>query len=317
VFRVLGALCRLLDDITWPTEDIELVSLLLTVLEHCTNSKRLRAHFLPKAQLMRRLQLQEEHRQLQQLQQKGSAGEQEQGKQKLQLQQQARVLEVAPAPAGDAAAGINTPATASSLWGSTPLQQALQQQQQPSSIQSMVRPVILQELTETTYSSSAASPTANPTAAAVEPASPSQRLIGRQSAELRRTPSGKLLSGVAYTRLASPPSTPLRNSAAELSFSPDPQQQQKTGDAAANGHTGGADKPSAAAAGAAAMAASSEEFSAEGCAMDPAAAVVAQQPVAPVAAQSVLGSRKALRGVTAQQLLAEPVVQALLRKLEE
>ncbi|WIA13206.1 hypothetical protein OEZ85_006798 [Tetradesmus obliquus] len=30
VFRVLKALCRLLDDITWPSEDIELVSLLLT-----------------------------------------------------------------------------------------------------------------------------------------------------------------------------------------------------------------------------------------------------------------------------------------------
>jgi hypothetical protein len=48
---------------------------------------------------------------------------------------------------------------------------------------------------------------------------------------------------------------------------------------------------------------------------DSAGTVVRKQPVADAEQQSVLGSRKALRGVTAQQLLVEPVVQSLLSKV--
>lgn len=48
---------------------------------------------------------------------------------------------------------------------------------------------------------------------------------------------------------------------------------------------------------------------------DSAGTLVAKQPLAPAAQQSVLGSRKALRGVTAQQLLVEPLVQSLLSKV--
>ncbi|WIA33353.1 hypothetical protein OEZ86_006490 [Tetradesmus obliquus] len=192
VFRVLKALCRLLDDTTWPSEDIELVSLLLTVLEHCTNSKHLRAHFVPRAQLLRRLQLQEQHHS--------------------------------------------------------------QQQQQGNSV-----------------------------------------------------------SGVAFTRLAPTTSTPVSPARAAAAVQPLDAQQQHAPDAASKAHSG---RDAGLGSSAAALAASSDEFSAEGCALDPAAQVVAEQPAAPVAAQSVLGSRKALRGVTAQQLLAEPVIQALLRKLE-
>jgi hypothetical protein len=47
---------------------------------------------------------------------------------------------------------------------------------------------------------------------------------------------------------------------------------------------------------------------------DSANTIVAKQPLAPASQQSVLGSRKALRGVTAQQLLVEPVIQSLLSK---
>jgi hypothetical protein len=42
---------------------------------------------------------------------------------------------------------------------------------------------------------------------------------------------------------------------------------------------------------------------------------VAQHTVAKPHHQTVLGSRRALRGVTAQQLLVEPVVQSLLTKV--
>lgn len=48
---------------------------------------------------------------------------------------------------------------------------------------------------------------------------------------------------------------------------------------------------------------------------DPTADIVAHKPVAVPARQSVLGSRKALRRVTAMQLLIEPVVQSLLSKV--
>ena len=47
---------------------------------------------------------------------------------------------------------------------------------------------------------------------------------------------------------------------------------------------------------------------------DSANTIVAKQPLAPASQQSVLGSRKALRGVTAQQLLVEPIIQSLLSK---
>lgn len=47
--------CRKLDDRTWPLEDLELVSLLFAVLEHTTNSKRMKAKFEPRAVLLRRL----------------------------------------------------------------------------------------------------------------------------------------------------------------------------------------------------------------------------------------------------------------------
>jgi hypothetical protein len=86
------------------------------------------------------------------------------------------------------------------------------------------------------------------------------------------------------------------------------QQQQQAGSAVGGDNMAGS--------GAAAMKAAADEHSSQGCRLDPAAQVVAEQPVAPVGVQSVLGSRKALRGVTAQQLLAEPVVQILLRKIE-
>lgn len=49
--------------------------------------------------------------------------------------------------------------------------------------------------------------------------------------------------------------------------------------------------------------------------LDSAGTIVAKQPVASAGQQSVLGSRKALRGVTAQQLLVEPVIQNLLSKV--
>lgn len=49
--------------------------------------------------------------------------------------------------------------------------------------------------------------------------------------------------------------------------------------------------------------------------LDSAGTIVAKQPVASAGQQSVLGSRKALRGVTAQQLLVEPVIQSLLSKV--
>jgi hypothetical protein len=297
VYRVLKALCRLLDDITWPTEAIELVSLLLTVLEHCTDSKRLRAHFAPKAQLLRKLQLQPHPQQQQQ----------QQVQRKMDEQQQPRKA-AAPATAGEPAAVTHSSpaAPASSLTSSN----HLQQQQHPY-IQSMVRPVVVQELTETTPGSAFASPAA--AAAAAGPASPGQRPMGRNSTDsLRRTASGNSVSGVAYTRLApaaSPPTSPAHNAsaAAGMHASNSPQQQ-------GNGHAAGSSRTAASAG--AALAASSEEFSAQGCALDPAVEVVAQQPVAPVAVQSVLGRRRALQGVTAQQLLVEPVVQALLRMLE-
>jgi hypothetical protein len=48
---------------------------------------------------------------------------------------------------------------------------------------------------------------------------------------------------------------------------------------------------------------------------DSAGTLVAKQPLAAAEQQSVLGSRKALRGVTAQQLLVEPLVQSLLSKV--
>uniref|UniRef100_A0A383VYL6 Protein kinase domain-containing protein n=1 Tax=Tetradesmus obliquus TaxID=3088 RepID=A0A383VYL6_TETOB len=316
VFRVLKALCRLLDDTTWPSEDIELVSLLLTVLEHCTNSKRLRAHFVPRAQLLRRLQLQEQHHSQQQ-QQQGAAGQQVQ--QKPQVQQQT-VKAAAPAPAGasasPAAVTSSSSAAVSRLVAGTDLQQQ-QQQQQQSSIQSMVRPVVLQELTVKTPGSAFSSPAAAAAAApaAAGPASPGQRPMGRRSADLLRcTPSGNSVSGVAFTRLAPTTSTPASPTRATAPMQPlDAQQQQHAPDAASKAHSR---RDAGLGSSAAALAASSDEFSAEGCALDPAAQVVAEQPAAPVAAQSVLGSRKALRGVTAQQLLAEPVIQALLRKLE-
>jgi hypothetical protein len=39
VYRVLASLSRHLDGVTWPLEDIEVVSLLLTALEHSTAKK--------------------------------------------------------------------------------------------------------------------------------------------------------------------------------------------------------------------------------------------------------------------------------------
>lgn len=307
MFRVLKALCRLLDDTTWPSEDIELVSLLLTVLEHCTNSKRLRAHFVPRAQLLWRLQLQEQHHSTQQ-QQQGVAGQQVQ--QKPQVQQQA-VKAAAPAPAGAPASPAAVTSITSAAVNRLVAGTNLQQQQQQGSIQSMVRPVVLQELSETTPGSAFSSPAA---AAAAGPASPGQRPMGRKSADLlRRTPSGSSVSGVAFTRLAPTTSTPVSPARAAAAMQPLDAPQQHAPDAASKAHSG---RDAGLGSSAAALAASSDAFSAEGCALDPAAQVVAEQPVAPVAAQSVLGSRKALKGVTAQQLLAEPVIQALLRKLE-
>jgi hypothetical protein len=309
VFRVLSALCRLLDDITWPTEDIELVSLLLTVLEHCTNSKRLRKYFVPKAQLQLQLQLKEHDSCSEHYTQKpNSAGHVQQKEQ----QQQVRVAAAAPAPAGEPVVVASSVAPAAASSGSSSHLHHQQQQVQAlqSSIQSMTRPVILQELAERTPGSTSAF---NASAAAAGPASPGQRPMGRKSGDLlRRTPSGNSMPGVAYTRLApaaSPPMSPAHNAAAAAA----PHQlSPQAGSAATSGHTSAGGAHSAAAA----MKAAAEDHSDEGCALDPAAQVVAEQPVAPIAAQSVLGSRKALRGVTAQQLLAEPIVQILLRKVE-
>jgi hypothetical protein len=308
VFRVLAALCRLLDDITWPVEDIELVSLLLTVLEHTTNSKRLRAHFAPKAQLQRQLRLQEQQHHSQK---QHAAGQQQQAEQKV------HVAAAAPAPAGEpmhAAVTSVSPTPAAASSGSSHLHQ-----QQQSSILSMTRPVILQEFAESAMTPGSAT-AFNASAAAAGPASPGQRPMGRKSNDLlRRTPSGNAIAGMAYTRLApaaSPPLSPAHTAASPAAgthqLNPNPQQQQQQASSAAGG---GSDTLASSAAAAAAMKAAADEHSSQGCVLDPAAQVVAQQPVAPVAAQSVLGSRKALRAVTAQQLLAEPVVQILLRKI--
>jgi hypothetical protein len=298
VFRVLAALCRLLDDITWPVEDIELVSLLLTVLEHTTNSKRIRAHFAPKAQLQRQLRLKEQQQHHTQKSSKQDAARQQQQVEE-KSQQQVRVAAAAPAPAGEPV-GVTSSSPAAASSGS-------------SYIQSMTRPVILQEFAES--ATTAGSGTAfNASAAAAGPASPGQRPMGRKSGDLlRRTPSGNAMPGVAYTRLApaaSPPMSPVHNAASAppaAGHKLDSQQQQAGGAVRGDNVAGS---------GAAAMKAAADEHSSQGCKLDPAAQVVAEQPVAPVGVQSVLGSRKALRGVTAQQLLAEPVVQILLRKIE-
>jgi len=183
--------CRLLDDRVWPIEDLELVTLLLAVLEHATNSKHIRARFAPRAALKHKL---------------GIAG---------------RLAD-----------------TSASCAGSK--QQLLQQQL-------------------TGAGSAALAPAASP-------------------------------AGVAQA-LGYSLSQPVTSLA---------------------GQGGGGLGAAGAAEGARLAGAASLEL---GCQVDPAASVVAQLPVADSDAQSVFGSRKAVKGITAQQLLAEPIVQSLLRKV--
>jgi hypothetical protein len=186
----------LLDDRVWPIEDLELVTLLLAVLEHATNSKHIRARFAPRAALKHKL---------------GIAG--------------------------------RSAATSASCTGSK--QQVVQQQ------------MLQQQLTGA--GSAALAPTASP-------------------------------AGVAQA-LGYSLSQPVTSLAGQ----------------------GGGGLGAAGAAEAARLAgAASLEL---GCQIDPAASVVAQLPVADPDAQSVFGSRKAVKGITAQQLLAEPIVQSLLRKV--
>lgn len=317
VYRVLHALCRLLDSRTWPVEDLELVSLLFTVLEHTTNSRRLKAHFVPKAALARQLGLADDA---------GGKSQPKQQEKEMERQQQQQPRAIAAAAPAGPPGGAATPTHPAGAAAAPPItaRQPQQQQQNGGPGHSVANIKVGQD----SHSLTNVSPTDGAAAAAAATAR-------RTSAELHRTRSKPLVPGVAYVRLSPPPSprppglTAEQEIAAEAAANaalppgdmPTDQIRESCCDSMRLAGTPAVSSPAAGAeqqhmAAASATRARSAAMLEEGCRVDPAAAVVASEPLAPPAAQSVFGSRKALKGVTAQELLAEPVVQSLLKRLE-
>lgn len=319
----------------WPVEDLELVSLLFTVLEHTTNSKRIRAKFMPRATLLRKLSLPQisDSQQGQLLPQRGEKA--------CQLQQTKKQQETgAEGKPASAASGVDY-ATAPATDGdkASPVhRRAADAARSPrasmDSLSNSGRPYGSGTGTNTgsnggvvnLISSMVNSPVASEDidmfgSAAVGPhgAAPGAYANGPSADAVEAMP------GVAYTRLApvssstaavAPDST---NMPLPVSTDPSLQQQElhnsSTGAGAAGGEGGrNSSKPTATAG---VPPASDFDVNApdEGCVVDPAARIVEQMPTVPADHQSVLGSRKALKGVTAQQLLVEPIVQSLLTKV--
>lgn len=357
----------------WPLEDLELVSLLFTVLEHTTNSRRIRAKFMPRAALMRKLGLPHDPEEQQRQQQPSTEQKVQQTDEKLKLQS------VGPnkqAPIVVAAADMHH-----AIAPATPAAAVAEEADGVPGLGSRYSPVRRiaadaprsPRVSMDVYNSnnkrfSMDGAAVAPSAVAVGDGTPNGGVVNMISSMVNSAAAGggdkgynnstagvglsrldtpapgsavEALPGVAYTRLA-----PVSSSTAAVA--PDSmstpltvgshwskqQQQQSYGHSApvAAAGTNGlssikTDVPRATAgqdAGAACGGASCENpvephfdinAADEGCRIDPAARVVQAMPIAPADHQSVLGSRKALKGVTAQQLLLEPIVQSLLTKV--
>eukprot|EP00878_Enallax_costatus_P007032 GHUV01007369.1.p1 GENE.GHUV01007369.1~~GHUV01007369.1.p1 ORF type:complete len:581 (+),score=255.61 GHUV01007369.1:365-2107(+) len=335
VFRVLLALCKKLDDRVWPIEDLELVSLLFTVLEHTTNSKRIRAKFTPRAALLRKLGLSEiPQKQQNQLQP-------QHGVKACQLQQQKQQQKqtgLGSKPTNAAADMPHAIAPAADGGRTSPVpRRAADAPRSPrvsmDTFSNNNRP--FGSATGTTTSSNGGvvnmiSSMVNSSAAAGDSGMFGNAAVGANAAGAGAYGNGpsadsvEAMPGVAYTRLApvssstaaaAPDSTSMQ---LPVSTGLGSQQQQAPGSirigAPAAGGEVGIQKRTASA-GVPPEANYDVNAPDEGCVIDPAARIIEQMPVVPADHQSVLGSRKALKGVTAQQLLVEPIVQSLLSKV--
>lgn len=330
----------------WPLEDLELVSLCFTVLEHATNSRRIRAKFMPKAALWRKLGMsasshQHKHHQNSNRDQITALPQQRKENVTTGTTKLAPVVVAAAdrqhalSPASpSAAAGGYSPVRR--IAADAPRTSLDAQQGNRSSIGSVAAANRQSGGAVGAISDMVTGAASGGTVSSAGTAAP-----GLQDGV-------EALPGVAYTRLApvsssTPAVAPDSTSVPLHRTSPFDQSQQSAQQpvAAAPARSVNLDayrstsltpveerhypplasltpvKETDAADGRKTDDKPHFDINApdEGCLLDPAAHVVRHMPVAPAAHQSVLGSRKALKGVTAQQLLLEPIVQSLLSKI--